>query len=53
MTKAREIARPNLKVSQKRIKTWYDHQKAWKQSFNAGDEVLILFCTRSTTTSQV
>ena len=41
MTKAREITRANLKVSQDRMKTRYD-QKARKRSYKAGNEVLIL-----------
>ena len=41
LMKAGEIARANLKVSQRRMKAWYD-QKARKRSFKVGDEVLIL-----------
>ena len=39
--KAEKIARADLKVSQKRMKAWYD-QKAWKRPFKASNAVLIL-----------
>jgi len=41
MTKAGELARANLEVSQQRMKTWYD-RRARKRTFKVGDKVLIL-----------
>ena len=51
-----EIAKANLKLSQKGMKVWYD-KKARYRSFKPGDKVLVLhFCTSyfwSTTSSPV
>ena len=41
MTKAGELARANLEVSQQRMKTWYD-RRARKRTFKVGDKVLNL-----------
>ena len=41
LSKACEIARENLKVSQEKMKTWYD-KNAKERNFNPGDKVLVL-----------
>ena len=42
LTKAGEMAKNNLKLSQGRIKTWYD-QDAIQRNFEPGEKVLVLF----------
>ena len=42
LTKAGEMAKNNLKLSQGRMKTWYD-QDAIQRSFEPGEKVLVLF----------
>ena len=44
MTKARELAKENLKESQATMKLWYD-KEARKQSLEVGDQVLALLQT--------
>ena len=42
ITRVGEIARVNLKVSQRKMKTWYD-QRAQQRIFKAGDNFLKFF----------
>ena len=48
LTRACNLARENLKSTQKRMKTWYD-RKARARQFKVGDKVLVLFPLQSNT----